>query len=355
MRCAFAPLLVLASCTTPAPVCTNGVLVVGEAPDLSASEVGSLPLDGTPAAMLEGSQLGADPALASSAGRHFFVARDLDMIFEIDSCGRGIGQWSAATLGDPHTDPQDVAVAADGSLWVPRFLVPQLLVIGTQVTTIDLAKFDSDGNPDMSSVRIVGNDAFVTLERLNPYPQSVQPSQVLVLDTTTLQLVKQITLVGRNPFGPMVESPGALWLAEPGNFADAAESAAGIEVVDTQAMTSKLLLPETSLGGSVTQVAVGQTCGAAIVAGATTASKDNSTALVTFALDGSSVSAPILSSSSFDLRGLLFTNDGRLLVGDRRRTPDGFPVHVFTVGPGCALSQGTDLIVPKVAPLAFAD
>ncbi len=353
MRLALA-LALLASCdSSPPPACTNGVLVVTT--DFTSTEVGSLPLDGSPPSLLSGSQLGGDPALASSAGRSFLIARDLDMIFEVDSCGRGIGQFSAVTLGDAHADPQDVAVASDGSKWVTRLLLPGLLVVGAQETVIDLSQFDSDGVPDMSGVSIVGPSAFVALSRLNPYPTSSQPSQMLVLDTASMKLVKQITLAGRNPFGHMAEAAGKLYVAEPGNFASATEPDAGIEVVDTQAMTSKLLFTESALGGSPLAIAASGSCGAAIVAGATTASKDNSTALVTFALDGSSVVPSSVSSQSFDLRGLLFTSDGRLLVGDKRSNPSGFPVHVFSMGTTCALVQGADLFVPQMAALAFSN
>src|SRR5438552_433790 len=99
-----------------------------------------------------------------------------------------------------------------------------ILIVTTDFTSSGSGVLPLDGIPDVSAIRIVGNQAFVALERLNPYPQSTQPSQVEVLDTTTFEPVTTIQLVGRNPLGLMVESNGKLWLAEPGNLASATET-----------------------------------------------------------------------------------------------------------------------------------
>lgn len=338
--------------------------------DYSSSGIGVLPLDDTPAPpLLTGNLLGSDPALATSAGRHFFVARDRDTIFEMDACGRGIGQWSArgpmdtqcSAIGGECVDPQDVAVAPDGSLWVARFNTPSLLVIpqgaGAMPAAIDLSSFDADGdgNPEMSSVRVVSGKAFVSLERITKQPSgdylAQQPSQVVVLDTSSHAVLTTITLAGRNPFGLMTESGGSLWLADLGNITDATETDAGIEVLDTQALTSKLVLTKPQLGGSPIDVAVQGSCGAAVIADPTLVS---STSLVSFGTDGSSpVTVAIPPTGGFDLRGLLWTPGGTLLVADRRGPP--YLVHTFSVGAACALTPGRDLVVPSMPALAFAN
>ena len=353
------PLIFACGPVAPPITCPSGILVV-TTDEQSATDTGVLPLDGTPAVMLEGNTaFGADPALATSAGRRFLVARTLDTVIELGSCGQGINQqWSARAEGeDAGVNPQDVAVAADGSLWIARLGaggagVPSIDVVGPNATTIDLSSFDSDGNPDASSIRIVGGRAFVALERLNPYPTSAQPSQVEVIDTTTRKGVATITLQGRNPFGLMVQvGADKLWLAEPGNFADATEANAGIEVVDTIALKSSLLISEQTLGASVAEIAVGDSCAAAIVADPTP--DVNRTSLVSFALDGTNVRTALGPTTGFDLRGLLWTN-GKLLVGDKRPSSAGYPVHVFSADGTCALTAGADLTVPDLPPLAFA-
>lgn len=365
MRRLLGSALVAAACAPQSSTsCPSGVLVVSTDEQLSTM-VGVLPLDGTPAALVSGTELGSDPVLATSAGRHFLINRSpgADVLFELDSCGHGISQVSTLAYQEPApSDPQDVAVAPDGSLWIARLLRPSLFVTRATPTTIDLSQFDADGNPDASSVRIVGQNAFVALERLTN-DVSQQPSQIVVLDTTSLALVTTITLKGRNPFGLMTESAGRLWLAEPGNFSDASEADAGIEVVDTTAMTSTLLMSEATLGASVTELAVsaigaqapGQVtgCGAAIVADATP--NVNRTSLVSFSLDGKTFATALGPTDGFDLRGLAWTSDGKLLVGDKRPGQSGFPVHVFTASPPtCVLEPGPDLAVPFLPALAFA-
>lgn len=356
MRRVLIGLLSLVGCSGPV-TCPNGVIVLSTDEQVS-SETGVLPLDGRPAVMLSGLDLGGDPVLARSAGRNFVINRTTDVFWELDSCGSGLGQYSGRAFDEQtQVDVQDLAVAPDGSFWIARFLVPTLLITNTSPTrTIDLSKLDSDGNPDMSSVRIVGSNAFVTIGRLTASAQgfvSQQTSEMLVFDVSSFSLVKEAQLLGRNPFGQMVESNGKLWLAEPGNFSDAAEPSAGIEAFDTTTLTSALVVNETTLQASVSEVAVSDACGAAIVADATP--NVNRTSLVSFKLDGSSVKTAMGPTDGFDLRGLAWTPQNTLLVGDKRPKTGGYPVHVLTADPAtCALTAGPDLTLPDLPALAFA-
>jgi hypothetical protein len=347
-------LLALAACYQPAaPTCAGEVIVLAEAPDFSASSIGALDLTTGIATMQTGSLL-QDPVLATSGLQHFVVSRKSNVIYAIDGCGNSGAQYSALSPGDTDANPQDVAVDANGALWVARLALPTLLIT-SPLETVDLSKFDTDGNPDMSSVKIVGNHAFVALARLNPYPESHQTSQVIVLDTDTKTLVNTIDLAGHNPFGPMLVSAGKIWLAEPGNFNDATESAAGIETIDPITMDHNLVVAETTLGASVVQVAANLSCAAAIVADS---SAVNATSLVSFSVDGSNLSKPVLSTPNFLLRGMLWTNETppRLLVGDATNSGGSFYVHVFSAdGQTCALTKVTDWAMPSMPALAFAD
>ncbi len=354
MRFPLSAAMLLASCGTspPAQTCPSGVLIVTQSSDYSASGVGVLPLDGSPAMLHFGSELGSDPALATSAGRHFFVARGLDTIFELDACAHSSPQSQFATRNpsEPRTNPQDVAVAPDGSLWIARLgvgLSISIIAPDGSRSTIDLGGDDSDGNPDATSIRIIGGTAFVALERLNPYPKSIQPSQIAVIDVATRTVTSTVTLKGRNPFGLMVEADNKLWLASPGNFSSATEPDAGIEVFDTVTRTSTLVLDEPTLGGSADEVAISGSCGAAIIADASTL---NVTSLATFRTDGTNLKQALAPTPDFTLRGLLFTADGRLLLGDRY----AFVAHTFLVQADCTLIAGPDLPVEAMPVLAFA-
>jgi hypothetical protein len=145
-------------------------------------------------------------------------------------------------------------------------------------------------------------------------------------------------------------------MSEPGNFDAADEAQAGIERFDTTTSTTRLLVSERELGGSVAEVAVTGGCGAAIVAGP---QKDvNPTALVTFDPATGKVlapaSAPILGPTpGYDLQGLAWR--GRVLyVGDRRKGESGYTVHVFERDEGsCALRPVARTIPLPQRPVAL--
>lgn len=347
--------------TSPPSSCPQAT-AVWVASDYASSAVGALSLSTATTAETGRADLGADPALARSQGRSFFVVRDQDAFFELDACGTPQKRFAAHVPGaSSPSDPYGVAVAHDGSVWVALFLAARVLVLdpaGTVTATIDLSSYDGDHDPDASAITIVdtpaGEKAFVTLDRLNPYPRSVQPSWMLRIDVPTRKAEATVPLAGRNPFS--VTTVGTdLWLAEPGKFDDASETDAGIERFDTATSTSTLVAREPALGGSVAEVAVTGACAGAIVADATTS---NATSLVT--LDPST-GAPLaigaaspLHTAGFDLEGLAWV-DGALLVGDRRRATDGYPVHAFsTPSSACRLTARPDVLFLPLPPIAIA-
>src|SRR5450631_1768061 len=72
------------STTTEPSACTADFQALVAASDYSSSGVGALSTNGTE--MLRVAvDLGGDPALASSGGRAFFVARDQDAVVELDT------------------------------------------------------------------------------------------------------------------------------------------------------------------------------------------------------------------------------------------------------------------------------
>jgi hypothetical protein len=316
-----------------------------------------------------------DPALSVSNGRAFLVLRDVGHIVEVDAhCGTVLdgGVYSANVPGTPGTaNPQDVAAAADGSLWVPRYDVPSVIQIGTNGAikrTISLSSktYDPDGNPNASAIAILPvngvSKAFVALEVLDdtalprPAPYPGTPSRILQIDVATAAIESATPLQGRNPFGLFFSYGGALWMAEPGDFAKTNEPLAGIERFDPQTRTSKLVVAEVAFGASVAEVAVTSGCGAAIVADATS---KNATSLVTFDPDTgaplTTAANPILSTSGYDLEAMLWVGD-ELLVGDRTKPSGGgqYAVHAFErSGGGCVLTKRPDVISLWQPPIAF--
>ena len=347
----------------------------GAAPSCAATEIIAAASDyqssvvcGAPPCALgpftTGTDLGTDPSLAVSNGRVFYVGRDNDTIFELDAtCGTPLrnGRYSTRQNDLKVSNPHDVAAASNGSIFVVLYNVPRIVVLGKDGkpdgAPIDLASRDDDGNPQAEAIHIIEvggvEKAFVTLQRLDdtrPGLLSNKPSQMLRIDVATRQIEAVIELAGRNPFNTMAELNGALFLAEPGNFDADDEPLAGIERFETATSTSRLLVAEKDLGGSVAEVAVTEGCGAAIIAGKQ--KPDNPTSLVTFDPATGKVlaaaSAPLLATPGYDLQALAWKGN-TLYVGDRRKGGVGFRLHAFERDPGtCILhATGRDITLPQ--------
>ncbi|MEA2751850.1 MAG: hypothetical protein QOI41_5993 [Myxococcales bacterium] len=341
-----------------APTSCDDVEVLVAASDRLSSEVCGAPNHCELSAATTGVDLGRDPQLAMSNGKTFFINRFDDRLFELDpKCGNPISTISVHVDGQGSVNPHDVAVAPDGALFVVLYNLPRIDIMkGKELEeTIELSGYDDDGNPQAESIQIVNvggvAKAFVALEVLDdnskPIPLvSTRDSLMLRIDVATRKVEDQIVLAGRNPFNPMAVDvgSGALFLAEPGNFNAADEPRAGIERFDTATSTTRLLVTEHDLGGSVAEIAVTDGCGVAIVAGPQDV---NPTSLMTFdPVSGkvlSSPQAPVLGPTpGYDLQALAWRGNS-LYVGDRRAGASGYPIHVFERDPGtCNLHEVTN-------------
>ncbi|MEO8798079.1 MAG: hypothetical protein ABI551_09360, partial [Polyangiaceae bacterium] len=268
-----------------------------------------------------------------------------------------------------YANAQDVAVSADGTLWIPRFNVSTMLVLAPNADPfpIDLSSQDPDGNPNASAVAVTTvngvEKAFVALERLDDRKDaqgnvlvSRLPSFLLQIDVASKHFDAVATLQGRDPFGDIEQANGAFYLAAPGSFDDATETTAGIERFDPSSFTTTWLLGESDLGASATAVSVNGACGAAIVADPTPTV--NATSLVTFDANAGKVLTTaenaLLSTPGFDLAGLSWMGDV-LAVGDRRKSPTNgkYPIHLFDKAGACDLTMRPDAIFFDVPPVAL--
>lgn len=306
-----------------------------------------------------GVDLGKDPALAQSGGRLFLLARDQDLLFELDpTCGAPLRKTSIHDDSAKTTqNPQDVAVDASGTLWIPRFNDGSLLVVPPSGprAVVSLAAYDDDGSPQPSSATTLptsrGERVFVALQRLDRDLVSRRASAMLEIDPVSRGVVAVHPLAGKNPFGTSIAHEGALWLAAAGSFDRADEPEGGVARFDPETGESRLVVLEERLGGSVAQLALHGACGVAIVASPV---KDvNATSLVTFdAARGVVVqpaAAAALSTTGYDLQGLAFVGD-TLFVGDRRADEGGqHALHTFTIDASCILrpSPSPPLRVPQ--------
>jgi hypothetical protein len=344
--------------------------------DYVSSAVGLVSLT-KPPSFIAAVDLGADPVLTSSAGRYFWIARDFGDIIEVDpSCLHAKATYHVNDDNDAggSSNPQDVAVAPDGSLWVVRFAnhVPTLLVLssdGCGRRTIDLSSLDPvDHNPHASSIKILDpsgsssrspsmktSKAYVALEMLNADLSSTRPSQVVRIDLETGAVEAHLELKGRNPIGLIDQVGSQLYVADAGNWqeTDPSKTGAAIEVVDPLSFTSRLLADGVALGGHAVQVSVTEGCGVAIVAGALPFSV---TSVVTFdpaSLAGRVEGTLIPSTSGFDINGLAWLDGNVLLVGDRSSASGGYPIHVFDKAAPCALTERKTPLLALLPPVGI--
>jgi hypothetical protein len=288
--------------------------------------------------------------LATSNGRAFFVARDKDLVIELEPASAvPFARTSVHLEGQTVANPHDVAAAKDGTLLIPLFNLARIAIVkdGKVEGAIDLAPYDADGNPEADAIRIVDvggvEKAFVTLERLTFVDNALvskQSSQMLRIDVATLTVEAAIDLAGRNPFNPMSLSGNALFMAEPGNFDLTKEDAAGIERFDVATSTTALIVPEKELDGSVAEVALEGDCGAAIVAGPE--KTVNPTSVITFhARDGKPSAAVLGPTPGYDLQGLAWRGN-LLYVGDRR----DLSIHVLERDASSCALRDTGRAIP---------
>jgi hypothetical protein len=355
------PLALACGSQAPASASSSGPFdAVVAASDYMSSQIGAVALDGG-SGFTGGVDLGIDPALSTSRGRDFFLARDIGVFFELDPMTGQPLPGAMFDANDPghagSSDPQDVAVDPAGDLWVVRYDIPSILILGPDGSPdgnpVDISSYDSDGNPQAAFIRIVDapgapsdstSKAYVFLQRLSPELLPNKPSMILRIDVMTRAVEAAIPLLGENVFEVTELDPatGAFFLAESGTFSVADEPHAGIEAFDVASETSKMLVTKHALGASPAEVAVTAGCAVAIVADASSA---NVTTLVSFdpvtGTELQPLAGPVLpTSAGFFLQGTAWLTGDVLLVGDGDPAqPRASKLHVFDRTGGCTLTE----------------
>ena len=290
-----------------------------------------------------GADLGKDPQLAQTSGRTFFLARDNDLLFELDpSCGTPIGRASvhdAATSGTAN--PHDVAAAPDGSLFVVLYNTPKIAFVrdGRFEGAMDLSPYDGDGNPQADAIRIVAVNgapkAFVTLERLDDRDRLALEADFA--DAPDRRGDANGRGDDRSRRGAIRSTrcrrtAGRSFSPSPGTSTPPTMRSPGSNASIRRRRRRGILVAERDLGASVAEVAV--TPGAARRSSPEPQKDVNPTSLVTFDSDDRAdrrlarrppSSGPPPGTTCKGSPGAAVT----LYVGDRRRGEAGYRVHVF--------------------------
>lgn len=229
------------------------------------------------------------------------------------------------------SNPNDIAFVSATKGYVTLYADAQLLIMNPSARAdcsdfvlghVDLSTYaDSDGIPDMNQLAVVGDRAYVSLQRLTNFAPSI-PGLIAVIDTSTDTVVDTITLSGENPFGqtkglPVVD--GALVVSEEGKFG---VNDGGIERVDlASGMAQGFFITEADLGGDINDfVLVSDHLGYALIS-----KPDFTTSLVAFDPVARTVTGTL--SSGGNLSDIEVDDRDELFVADRDTAKPGIRIY----------------------------
>ena len=303
----------------------------------------------------------ADAVVRVKDGRVFVLNRfGSNTVMELDPANDLDVAWecSVGTGANPH----DIALVAPDKGYVTRFDSTKLAIIdpsagpnrceGFLRGTIDLSPWaDDDGFPEMDQMLVVGDQLFVSIQRLNrdSFFRPGGKGAILVIDTKTDAVVDDIELTIENP---LVETKGLyrdphsglIWIAGPGLlFADLTDG--GIELVDPQSRASLgVIATGADLGGDLTDlVVVGKDRAYAIVATA-----DFDVQLVEIDL-ATRTRGDVLLENDSQMSDVELSESGELWVADRDCRNPG--VRIFSIADNDEVT--TKPIYPGLGPFSL--
>lgn len=281
--------------------------------------------------------------------RRFSLQRRQGALVERDALGVQLARWDVFDPGQPpgRANPHDLAIGADGTLFVTRYGEASLLAIGPDGarSTVDLSAFaDVDGKPEMDALALVGGRLYAVLARVQGKAAPVDAPFLVAIDPSTRLVEKVLELPCRNPSGEL--RPGSradeLWVSCLGGpLSRPMSRASGLVRVDLATRTATRILEGESLAGFVTAFAIlADDSGVAIV-GAW--AEGNATSVVAFDPRGKGTLGKIWASRStyafWDLEAVGTT----VLVADRDEEAPG--ILVFGAG-GVGLGKVRTRLLP---------
>lgn len=278
---------------------------------------------------------------SSEDGSRFYVVNRLgaDNIEWGNSEKRQVlGQFSVGR----GTNPQDIAAVSSQVAYVTRLASNKLLKVnqekGEILKEIDLFEradsttinsTDTDGYPEMTWMKIVGQKIWVVMQRLKS-DQSYEPSnksQVAVLNASTDQVDKIVTLKGTNPVTEIKQLGNDFILGQAGKLGILD---GGIELFDENLQSSGWLTTEEKLGGDIIDCAlIDGERGLAIVAKDIYGSKPK-TQLVAFQKKDGRLLSIIKDSGNYSLQQIL-VDDVRNVFYLSERDPRKPGVWVYDI------------------------
>jgi len=160
----------------------------------------------------------------------------------------------------PYANAHDVLALDGRTLLVARHPMGSLAVVdialGRVTRTVDLMPYVGRAMlPYPEALLRVGNEVWVSLQRLDQYPLATQPGLVVRLDAEARAVLGTITLGHENPVGPMLRAPdGRVLVTTVGDYDVIGDGA--LEAIHPPTGTVNPLYEESSLGANVDGVGV---------------------------------------------------------------------------------------------------
>ena len=239
---------------------------------------------------------------------------------------KDMGQFSVGKL----SNPQDIAVVDENIAYVSRLANNRLLKInpftGETLKEIDLFELsdpntkissDSDGNPEMTWMKLWKGQLLVLLQRLNSdegYTPS-NGSQLAVLDLKDDKVHKFVELGSPNPVTRLTELNGNLVLGEAGALGVLDGK---IEVFDENLNAKRTISTEKQLGGDIIDcLLVNSNQGVAVVVKNVDGRKPQ-TRLVSFSIATGEINSVLKDTENLSLHQLVADEERKLFyLADR--------------------------------------
>lgn len=322
--------------------------------------------------------LGTDPALSAHNDKIFAVVRDQNLVYEVDPFTPALRQkfvpYEDAELDDSRVlecktivkgiNPQDIAVDADGRLWVARFERPTLAILesdGSFSGTVDLSAYaDADGLPEASAVHITGGHAYVTLERLERCGgwSATGAGLIVDIDVATRKIVGSIELGGANPFGRLAPAPwdssgNTVAVALSGDIL-AINDGDAAAIVDLTTGVTTGFGHEAELDGSVVEVVLAAPDEAYVIVSNPDDPTINATSILRIDPQTGQMSAKLLDSRTDSNPGGGYCHRGLAVLGDHVLVGSKVPCETGVVVLDRQSGQQLGVIHPaKLPPIAI--
>jgi len=277
--------------------------------------------------------------------RFFTLHAARGAVVERTAGGTFIREWQ---LGASRSNPQDMALANDGSIWVTQYEETKVAILSEdsdQARAVDLAGYaDADGKPDMSAITIVGETAYVALRRLSRGFQPESPSVLVAVDTGTLAARKVLDFPARNPWQEFRRRGDSLWATCIGGpLSQPPVLDAALVRIDLTTGAAESVASQQGLNGFVT--AFDFLDDRRVVASVAAYESGNPTAIVVIDVVARMVTATWMRTADYKLWDVVAIPDhGIVLVANRTETAPG--IEVLSAQDGTKLGKVSTRLLP---------